>query len=367
METSRPDSPAVVTAVGLMSGTSMDGVDAALIGTDGERVVWRGPAITLAYEPPFRERLRGVLGGRGDVAGVERALTERHAEAVRRLLVEAGIGAGDVAVVGFHGQTILHRPAERRTWQIGDGPLLARLVGIDVVHDLRSADVAAGGEGAPLAPVLHRAMADRLERPLVMLNIGGVANATWIGPDGALVAFDTGPGNALIDDWLLRKVGRAYDADGAMARTGTVDRPALERLLDHPYFARRPPKSLDRDDFRAAQDAVSGLSPADGAATLAAFTVASAAGAARHFPAPARRWLVCGGGRRNAVLLEGLRAALRVPVDPVEAIGWDGDALEAQAFALLAVRSLRGMPISYPATTGVAAPMTGGRLARRPG
>ena len=361
----RPDSASVVTAIGLMSGTSMDGVDAALVETDGERIVGRGPSLTVPYDAAFRARLRAVLGGQGEIAAVERDLTERHAEAVRRLLAEARLEPEAVSVVGFHGQTILHRPAEHRTWQIGDGPLLARLTGIDVAYDLRSADVAAGGEGAPLAPVLHRAMADGLDRPVAVLNIGGVANVTWIGADGDLLAFDTGPGNALIDDWLLRHTGRPFDTDGAMARAGRMDRDVLDRLLDHAYFARRPPKSLDRDDFRSGH--VDGLSPADGAATLAAFTIETVARAAAHFAAPARRWLVCGGGRRNAVLLEGLRAALGVPVDPVEAIGWDGDALEAQAFGLLAVRSCRGLPLSYPTTTGVPRPMTGGRLARRSG
>ncbi|MGE0717176.1 MAG: anhydro-N-acetylmuramic acid kinase [Alphaproteobacteria bacterium] len=348
----------VVRAIGLMSGTSLDGVDAALIDTDGEAVTATGAALTHPYPPAFRERLRSVLGGVGDVAGVARELTERHADAVRDLLGRAGLAPRDVAVVGFHGQTILHRPADRRTWQIGDGAFLARATGIDVVADFRSADVAAGGEGAPLAPALHAALAAELERPLAILNIGGVANVTWIGPDGHLIAFDTGPGNALVDDWVLRRTGRPYDADGALAHAGRVDAAVLARLLAHPYFARPAPKSLDRDDFQG--DTWRHLETADGAATLAAFTIGSIVRALDHCPAAPRRWLVGGGGRHNGALLAGLRAALGVPVDPVEAVGWDGDALEAQAFAFLAVRSMRGLPLSFPGTTGVPRPMSGG-------
>lgn len=362
----------VVRAIGLMSGTSLDGVDAALIETDGVRVTATGAALTVPYPPAFRERVRGVLGDRGDVAGVARELTERHAEAVARLLAESGLAAADVSVVGFHGQTILHRPAERLTRQIGDGALLAGLTGIAVVDDFRTADVAAGGEGAPLVPLYHLALARGLARPLAVLNIGGVANVTYIGADDALVAFDTGPGNALMDDWVLATTGRAFDADGGLARSGRVDAGVLARLLAHPYFARPVPKSLDRDELGAREWAH--LSPADGAATLLAFTIAAVAAAGRHFPAPPVRWLAAGGGRHNAALLDGLRQALGVPVDPVEAVGWDGDALEAQAFAFLAVRSLRGLPLSLPGTTGVPRPMPGGRhhapgggLARRAG
>ncbi|MCC7273411.1 MAG: anhydro-N-acetylmuramic acid kinase [Alphaproteobacteria bacterium] len=357
-------SSGAVRAIGLMSGTSLDGVDAALIETDGERVGAAGAALTHPYPPAFRDRLRSVLGGGGDVPGVERELTERHAEAVADLLRRAGLAPADVAVAGFHGQTILHRPAERRTRQIGDGALLARLTGIPVVNDFRSADVAAGGEGAPFAPVFHRALAGDLGRPLAVLNIGGVANVTWIGRDGALVAFDTGPGNALVDDWVLRTTGRPYDADGALARSGRVDEDVLARLLAHPYFARPAPKSLDRDDFQG--DAWRHLAAADGAATLAAFTVRAIVRALDQCPERPVRWLVGGGGRRNATLLDGLRAALGVPVDPVEAVGWDGDALEAQAFAFLAVRSLRGLPLSFPGTTGVPRPMAGGTCWRAP-
>lgn len=356
----------VITAIGLMSGTSMDGIDAALIETDGVRVTALGPRLTRPYDEAFRKDLRGVLGEAADpaqVAAVERTLTDAHADAVRALLAEAGLAPGAVGVIGFHGHTIFHAPERRITRQIGDGAALAKATGIPVVFDLRSGDVAAGGQGAPLVPVFHQALAADLARPVAVLNLGGVGNVTGLGRNGDPVAFDTGPGNALIDDWCARHIGQAMDRDGALAVAGTVDEGVVQRLLGHAYFAAPPPKSLDRDAFAAFMAEVEGLSPADGAATLTAFTAATVAAARAHLPDAPRRWLVTGGGRLNPVLMAGLQARLNVPVDPVEAVGWDGDALEAQAFAFLAVRSLRGLPLTWPTTTGCPAPMTGGRLA----
>lgn len=368
-------------AVGLMSGTSMDGIDAALIRSDGAAAVTAGGFVSLPYDNEMRGRLRAVLGGKGAVAEVERELTLRHAEAVRRLLAEAALEPAAVRVVGFHGHTILHRPQERRTWQIGDGALLAAETGIDVVADLRSNDVALGGEGAPLVPLYQAALAAGLARPLAVVNIGGVANVTWIGPgdligeEDQVLAFDTGPGNALINDWVEQHGREPFDRDGALAAAGRVDGAILAALLDNRYFDRRPPKSLDRDDFSAAP--VAGLALEDGAATLTAFTAATIARAAAHFPAPPRRWLITGGGRHNPTLMAALverlateRLAaerLAAPVEPVEAVGWQGDALEAQAFAYLALRSLAGLPLTLPTTTGVGRPASGGRLHRAPG
>jgi anhydro-N-acetylmuramic acid kinase len=349
-----------------MSGTSCDGIDAALVETDGRRQVRRGAAATFPYTSEFQARLRSVMGGRGAVAEVERELTELHARAVQALLQQAGVAPLAVTVIGFHGQTILHEPERGRTWQIGDGALLARLAGIDVVNDFRSRDVAEGGQGAPLVPLFHTALAADLARPLAVLNIGGVANVTWIGgnaDDGELIAFDTGPGNALLNDWALRHLGEPVDRDGRLARAGRVDGAILARLMAHPYFDRPAPKSLDRDAFDPA--ALASLTPEDGAATLTAFTVAAIAHARALFPSPARRWLVTGGGRHNPVIMAALASALDAPVETVESVGWDGDALEAQAFAYLAVRSLDGLPLSLPTTTGVKRPMTGGRLHRR--
>jgi anhydro-N-acetylmuramic acid kinase len=348
-------------AIGLMSGTSLDGIDAAFIATDGRDSVVTGPSLTVPYDPALRERLRGVLGGTGPVAAVEHELTIAHEAAVRALRERHDIGPVDV--IGFHGHTILHRPRAGQTWQIGDGALLASRTGIDVVADFRSADVAAGGEGAPLAPLYHHARAAALARPLAVLNLGGVGNVTWIG-SGAddILAFDTGPGNALIDDWMRRHTGRALDPGGALAASGRVDAAAVAAFLADPYFRRAPPKSLDRDDFAGMQPA--GLSPADGAATLTAMTAAAVEAAAAHFPARPRRWLVTGGGRHNATLMAMLRTRLGPDVVAVEAAGWDGDALEAQAFAYLAVRSLERLPLSLPTTTGARAAVSGGTLHR---
>lgn len=350
-------------ALGLMSGTSLDGIDAALLWTDGVRIERTGRAATFPYEASLRDGLRGILGGVGPVEAVERALTEAHAAAVDRLLSDAGLTREAVDVIGFHGHTILHRPNEGRTWQIGDGALLASLCGIDVVCDLRSNDVAHGGQGAPLVPLYHRALARDLEKPVCVLNIGGVANLTWIGAGtGDPVAFDTGPGNALLDEWTESRTGARFDAAGALAGAGTVDSQVLETLLCNPYFDAPPPKSLDRIDFDLA--ALAGLSPADGAATLARFTCAAVARAAAFLPQPPRRWLVTGGGRHNPVIMRGLNEVLASPAEPVEAVAWDGDAMEAQAFAYLAVRSLEGLPLTVPSTTGVSQPVTGGRLFR---
>lgn len=355
------------TVVGLMSGTSMDGVDAALLRTDGRDRVEALDFLTIPYDDGFRARLRGCLGKTGDedgmVAEVERDLTDAHADAVRRLLDKAGVAAVAVDLIGFHGHTIHHDPDRRITRQIGDGARLAAATGIAVVDDFRSADVAAGGQGAPLVPLFHRALAHGLPRPLAILNIGGVANVSWIGSEPAgreadVVACDTGPGNALIDDWVLRHGMGRFDAGGALAATGRVDDAALAALMGHPYFGRPAPKSLDRDAFDPAP--VVALSPQDGAATLTAFTALSVARVVPHLPAAPVRWLVCGGGRHNATLMAMLADRLGVPVEPADRVGWDGDALEAQAFGYLAVRSRLGLPLSLPATTGVPAPMRGG-------
>lgn len=351
-------------ALGLMSGTSIDGVDVAFLETDGRAHVVAGPAMTVPYDDGLRARLRSVLGGEGPVESVERELTDAHGVAVETFLARHDLGRIDV--VGFHGHTILHRPREGRTWQIGDGARLAARIGIDVVCDFRSADVAAGGEGAPLVPVFHAGLAAALERPLAILNLGGVGNVTWLGAgEGEMLAFDTGPGNALVDDWALRHTGRPIDAEGALARAGRPDPGWVQRFLAHSFFPRRPPKSLDRDDFKAFVPEA--LTVEDGAATLTAMTAAAVAAARPHFPAPPRRWLVTGGGRHNPAIMAALQAALDVPVQPVEAVGWDGDALEAQAFAYLAVRSLDDLPLSFPSTTGVRSPMPGGRRFHRPG
>lgn len=363
-------------AIGLMSGTSLDGIDAALIATDGETTTTFAAAATLPYPPEFRARLRRLLGRapRPEDAAVIAELTDRHAAAVARLLTLAGRHKSEIDVIGFHGQTVLHRPDAGESVQIGDGGRLAEKTGIAVVEQFRAADLGAGGQGAPLAPLYHVALARELAKPVAIVNIGGVANVTWIGPgigaegpDGEtpVLAFDTGPGNALIDDWVAARQGSAMDEDGRLAAAGRIDEGRLAVLLAHPYFRAPPPKSLDREDFASALDTLAPLDAADGAATLSALTARGIAAALAFLPAAPERWLVCGGGRRNPVLLGLLGEAVAAPVAAVEAVGWRGDSLEAEAFAYLAVRSLKSLPLSLPSTTGVARPLTGGVL-RRP-
>lgn len=357
-----PEGP--LRALGLMSGTSLDGVDTALIETDGVAVSGFGPWRTTPYSDDLRERLRAVIEGRGGRKQAECALTDFHADAAEALLSEAGVCREEVAVAGFPGHTVRHEPEFGRTDQIGDGAALARTLGIDVVNDFRSNDVAAGGQGAPLVPLFHAALARRggLATPLAVLNLGGVANVTWIGgpADEDLLAFDTGPGCALIDDWARQKTEAAFDRDGRLARSGTVDRAALEALLAQPYFDAEPPKSLDRNTFDPAP--VGGLSAGDGAATLVAFTAEAVRRALAHMPAAPLRWLVTGGGRHNPALMAAFAERLGAPCDVVESVGWQGDALEAQAFGYLAVRSRRGLALSLPRTTGVPHPVSGGEF-----
>jgi len=360
--------------IGLMSGTSLDGVDAAVVETDGERIGGFGRRVTLPYAPALRRDLRDLLdraqaGLSPDdpaLRAAERRLTEVHAEAVAAL-------GGIADLIGFHGQTILHRPPRAigeigRTWQIGDADWLARRTGVRVVHDFRSADMVAGGQGAPLVPIFHAVLAGSLPKPLAVLNLGGVANLTFIGRDGGLVAFDTGPANGPLDDWAREHAGQPHDEGGRLALAGEADADVLGRLLAHPYLEAPPPKSLDRLDFQRALAAsgLAALSPADGAATLVAFAACCVAAAGRLLPEPPLQWLVAGGGRRNAAMMRALGAALEAPVRAVEVVAWDGDALEAQAFGVLAARALRGLPLSFPGTTGVAEPTRGGRLTMAP-
>lgn len=346
--------------VGLMSGTSLDGIDAALIETDGETVRTFGPSVTCPYPAEFRARLAASLGRPSGHDAVEAELTRRHGDAVRDLLSRLPAGHPSPELAGFHGHTVDHRPDEGMTVQIGDGAALARSLGIPVVNDFRSADVAAGGQGAPLAPLYHVALLADVELPVAVLNLGGMANLTWIAGSRPPIAFDTGPGNALIDRWVERHTGRPFDDDGALAASGIASQDVVADYLADPFFDRPPPKSVDRLDFSL--DAAAGLSVEDGAATLVEVTAAAVVRAVAHLPEAPARWYVTGGGRRNRYMMTKLAALLGAPCDPVEALGWQGDALEAQAFAFLAMRSRRGLPLSLPTTTGVTEPLTGGRL-----
>lgn len=358
----------------------MDGIDVALLETDGVREVRRGPWLTVPYTADTRAEIATALAHArtiterrqrpGMLPVIERELTEQHAAAVSAFLRKYGIARASIDVIGFHGQTILHRPEDRLTVQLGDGKVLADLTNIPVVSDMRADDVAAGGQGAPLVPVYHWAMtADLRERPVAVLNIGGVANVTWIGPDGPegepnLVAFDTGPGSALIDDWMLKRTGHAIDLDGAEAAKGRPDEKVVRFYLDHAYFKQPPPKSLDRNAFY--WDMIEWMDAADGAATLTAFTAEAVARALPLLPATPALWVVTGGGRRNRTMMAYLRERLggETEILSAEEAGLDGDAVEAEAWAYLAVRALARLPLTYPATTGVGAPLTGGTVSR---
>jgi anhydro-N-acetylmuramic acid kinase len=365
----------VFTALGLMSGTSMDGIDVALLRTDGVDIVERGPNAEFPYDNGFRDLLgRAIKDAKGmtnrnmrpgALGESESQLTHLHVEAIDSFLQQNELTSSEIDIIGFHGQTVLHRPEIGLTVQLGDGAALATATGIDVAYDLRAADMVAGGQGAPLAPAYHRAVATRLDaRPVVFVNIGGVANVTFIGADGTLIAFDTGPGNVLVDEWVQHHAGLAYDDDGKIAAGGAVDPARIAQMLDNDYFALAPPKSLDRYDFAA--DEVEGMNLANGAATLTAFTAASLAKAQDHFPDPAKAWVICGGGARNSTLMQALSAELPGEVMTANALGLDSATIEAEAFAYLAVRARKGLPLTFPATTGVSAPVTGGIIAQSP-
>ena len=361
----------VKTVLGLMSGTSLDGIDMAVLETDGAAHIKLQRDGFVPYSNATRVLLRQLLGvtaawptekmrKRADWPDVlleaEHAVTQAHSEAV-----QAFLGDGEVMLVGFHGQTISHRPNEGFTLQIGDGQALADELHTDVVGQFRLADMVAGGQGAPLAALFHAARAGE-ERPLGVLNLGGIGNLTWLGADDAILAFDTGPANALLDDWVKQKTGALYDKDGSLAKYGTVDEAALATLMAHPYFDAKPPKSLDRLSFESA--AVRSLSDADGAATLTAFTAEAVARGLAHCPEPPSKVIMCGGGRHNKWLLEMLQARAQIEFIDCDVLGWHGDSLEAQAFAWLAMRSVRKLPLSRPETTGVREPVSGGVLFR---
>jgi anhydro-N-acetylmuramic acid kinase len=363
------------TTIGTMSGTSLDGIDVALVETDGERIVALGPHRVREYSAAERDLLRRALDAAVPLedrdarppalAEAERMITAVHAQTINAFLAENRIAPSRIGIVGFHGQTVLHRPDKRLTIQIGDGRTLARMTGLPVVYDFRAADMTAGGQGAPFVPAYHRALVQKagIADPLVVVNIGGVANVTYLHGDAEPIAFDTGPGNAPIDDLVHARTGAPMDRGGALASRGTADEAAVKRALAHSFFDRAPPKSLDRADFAKFDGA--GRSLADDVATVTAITAASIARAAAHFPLPPKSWIVSGGGARNPELLRLLaRYAAPAEVKTADQMGWNADAIEAQAFAFLAVRSKKGLPLSFPKTTGVPKPVTGGVLAK---
>ena len=383
MQSRRPKNvPAkVMTAIGLMSGTSMDGIDCALIRSDGENLVERAGFAEFAYEAVFRRRIEAALGearsldgadARNEtLAALEAEITRRHGAAVAAFLAREGLSPDEIDLIGFHGQTVLHRPEAGFTVQLGDGAKLAETTGIATVFDLRRNDMAHGGQGAPLVPVYHRALAQNLPHkvnpqfPVCFVNIGGISNITWVDAEGAMAAFDSGPGNALIDQWVEAKAGIAFDQGGAIASEGGIIAPIARRYLSAPYFNRKVPKSLDRADFAPLDPGEAEL--ADGARTLAHVSAAAILKACDHLPEPPRLWIVCGGGRKNAAIMADLKTLAREKnggaVIACDEAGFDGDAMEAEAWAYLAIRSRKGLPISFPATTGCSRPVSGGRLA----
>lgn len=354
--------------LGFMSGTSLDGVDAALLETDGVAIEGFGPAflspfgdaerdaITRATEDALAWNGHGAAPASFDVAAA--AVLKAHLRAAEHVIA-ASPRRPDL--IGFHGQTVLHRPERRLSVQLGEGQALADALGTPAVGAMRQNDLADGGQGAPLVPAYHAALADTLDlaRPIAFLNLGGVANLTFIGADGAVIAFDTGPGNGLIDQVVQARGAGRYDDGGRFAAAGRVDPAVLAALLSHPYFTSRGAKSLDRYDFPL--EWADACSLEDAAATLTAFTAEAVAHAARALPAVPQLWVVCGGGCRNPVLMQALRDRLGV-CRSAEALGLRGDFIEAEAMAFLAARSVRGLPLTYPGTTGVAAPLTGGVL-----
>ena len=364
-----------MTAIGLMSGTSLDGIDVALVRSDGLSAVERGPFLSIPYEPAFRRRLAGALDTaksmksrnerpRG-LSEIEHELTDRHADAVTAFARKHAIAMETIDVVGFHGQTVLHRPGQDLTVQLGDGQRLANRISTPVVFDMRAADMVAGGEGAPLAPAYHGALAAGLEQdmPVAFVNIGGISNITCVDRDGSLHAFDTGPGNTLIDQWVENKAGVPFDQGGAIASEGILLRSMINAYLAADFFRDRERRSLDRNDFRPPDPASASLE--DGARSLARLTAEAIVLSSRDLPQMPRTWIICGGGRLNPIImgdLEEITKANGGSVLRAEDVELDGDAMEAEAWAYLAIRSCKGLPLSWPGTTGCRQAVTGGVL-----
>lgn len=370
---------AIKTAIGLMSGTSMDGIDAALVRTDGEDIVQRGSMSFSPYSPKNQTLLKKALEDAkelqsrdqriGCLEEAENLITDLHIEAVISFLKENDLKASQIDVLGFHGQTVLHRPEQALTVQLGDGDKLAKATGIDVVYDMRANDMLHGGQGAPLVPIYHKALCNSLpdklneQSPAVFVNIGGISNITYIGKE--LIAFDTGPGNALIDQWVQSEAGIPYDQGGMIAAEGNVNEALVARYLDHSYFEKPLPKSLDRNDFMPPKSGELGIE--EGARTLAHISAAAILKSVEHLPEAPKLWIICGGGRHNPYIMADLkRLAQKTKAEVIksEEAGFDGDAMEAEGWGYLAVRSVYGLPLTYPKTTGCERRVTGGLLCK---
>ncbi|MEM7616787.1 MAG: anhydro-N-acetylmuramic acid kinase [Pseudomonadota bacterium] len=353
----------IYTAIGLMSGTSTDGIDAAIIKTDGYKITEYFESIFIPYQEDFRRKLQNLMNKNANHLALEQEFTELNIKAVIKILQLNKMSADDIDLIGFHGQTITHQPAEGITWQIGNSALLAEKTGINVIGDMRRRDVAAGGQGAPLVPIFHHALFNDYTKPLMVVNIGGVANITYISEDeDALMACDTGPGNALIDDFIFSKTGQKYDEGGQLALKGSVNFDIINEIMTLEYFKIPPPKSLDRHDFSDILPLVNNLSTEDAVATLSYFTAKTIADSAKFAPEQPTKWIICGGGRHNKFIMEKLNELLDGVVDDIDQHGLSGDYIEAQAFAFLAVRSFKKLPITFPKTTGIARAISGGSI-----
>ncbi len=361
-------------ALGFMSGTSMDGIDAALIRSDGETIEQFGPTCSSVFKPAQHRLLMAAVdvartmknrhARPAVLAEAEDFITTAHSEVAIELMSCESLSPEDIDIIGFHGQTVFHKPQDGLTIQLGDGAKLASLTGIDVVCDFRAADMVAGGQGAPLAPIFHRALMQYsgFEGANVCVNIGGISNITWISQSGEMIAFDTGPGNVLLDAWSQRHLNQPFDRDGFLSSSGKVNEDILKQLLDNPWFKIPPPKSLDKTDFDL--NNLDRLSAGDGAATLAAFTAQTIANSLIHMPKIPKKWIISGGGRLNSAIMRELRLRIGPTVTSAEDAGFNGNDIEAQAFGFMAVRSLRGLPLTFPRTTGVPTPTQGGVVHR---
>lgn len=359
-------------ALGLMSGTSLDGIDVALIETDGQTFSKSLGATYYPYNDDFRHRLQSFLGTKAytpALRGMEKELTLLHVEAVAAFFNAYPAYKEKVDIIGFHGQTVFHKPRhfeegffkEAQSLQIGDGALLSKKTGIPVVYNMRQNDIKHGGEGAPFVPVYHQVLTHDLPKPVAILNIGGVSNITWIG-EGSLRAYDMGPGNALLNDWVLRTTGKHYDEGGALAKHGTVIPSYVRHFLEHPFFEKKPPKSLDRQTFSIPFE-IDDVSKEDGAATLTEMTIMAIKRGMDFFPEPVQHIYIAGGGVHNTYLMRRLQEALfPLSVHSISDLGHVSDFLEAEAWGFLAVRRKEGLPLTFPGTTGVELPVTGGMI-----
>ncbi|MDC0074823.1 anhydro-N-acetylmuramic acid kinase [Alphaproteobacteria bacterium] len=356
----------IYTAIGLMSGTSLDGVDAAVIYSDGLTKIDYGPAITIDYNSSFRKNLRSIIGQKhynGKILSIESELTDYHIYAVNKLIEDNSLNNEELDIISFHGQTISHDPSNQHTFQIGDPIKLSKYTKINVINDFRSADINAGGQGAPLVPIFHSACLKNELLPLVVVNIGGVSNVTWIGANESIISFDTGPGNALLNDWVYKKKGQFFDKDGEFSRVGLVKMEIVDKVMESNFFCLAPPKSLDRQFFN--HDIIpTNLSLEDGAATAVDLICKSIISSKTHFPIKPNKWLITGGGSKNLSIMDSLKKLIGNEVYKIESVGLNSDFLEAQAFAYLGIRSLNSLPITFPETTGCKKPTLGGVLTK---